>query len=120
MSSGALERAAANVTLPTRTYSDAFAATAVNTGGLDLGAVATGVSLVGSWVWIKADAKCSLRASDVAISTANGNIATVGDMKLEANVDYSARINKATRYVSVFGGASAGTLFVAAASGPPA
>lgn len=118
--SGALERAAANVTLPTATYSDGFSATGVNTSGLDLGAVATGVSLVGSYIWMKASEECSIRASSEAITTAAGNIATVGDMKLQADVDYSFRINKQTRYVSVFGGATGGTLFVANAEVGPA
>jgi hypothetical protein len=116
--SGAFERQAANVTLPTVTYSDAFGATAANTGGFDMGVPATGAAtLVGNFVWIKASEECSIRASSVAITTAAGNIATVGDMKLEADTDYSFRINEATRYVSVFGGATAGTLFIAKADG---
>lgn len=109
----ALESAAANVTLPTSTTSDGFAATGVNTGGLDLSA------FQGLYVWIKASEECSIRASSVAITTAAGNIATIGDMKLQADTDYSFRINKQTVFVSVFGGATGGTLFVAGAEGGP-
>ena len=119
--SGAFEKQAANVTLPTATYEDDFGATAANTAGFDMATPATGApSLVGTYVWMKSSEVCSVRASSLAISTANGNIATVGDMKFEADTDYQFRINKLTRYVSVFGGADAGTLFVARSDEGPA
>ncbi len=114
--SGSFEKAAANVTLPTITHSDSFGATAANTGGFDMASPATGAaSLVGAFVWLKVSKVCSVRAGSTTAT-----VATVGDMKLEADTDYSFRINKATRFVSVFGGADAGTLFVARSDVDPA
>lgn len=110
----ALEGQAANVTLPTSTLSDGFPATGVNTGGLDLS------SFSGRYVWLKATEACRIRADETAILTASGNIATAGDMPLEADTDYSFRINKATRFVSVLSLGAAGTLFVALSEVAPA
>jgi len=110
--SGALERAAANVTLPTSTSSDTFPATGVNTGGMDLSAHK------GAFVWLKATEACRVRANAAAVVTAT--LATAGDMPLEADTDYSFRINKATAFLSVVSMGTAGTLYVARADVEPA
>ena len=110
--SGAFEKAAANVTLPTGATSDTFPATGVNTGGMSLAAYK------GRFVWLKATEACRLRANSAAVATAS--LATAGDMPIEADTDYSFRINKATAFLSILSMGTAGTLYVAISDVDPA
>ena len=104
--SGAYERQAARVILPTSTLSDTFPAAGVNTGGLDLTE-----GNENAFVWLKATESCSIRAGATASVAA-----TAGDIPLEADTDYSFYVTKATRYISVRGTGTGGTLYVAKSS----
>jgi hypothetical protein len=99
----------AYATLPTATLSDTFPATGVNTGGLDLS------SLIGFTVAIKVSEDVTLRAG--ASAPATGSVATATDYPFTADRDYFVNIDKSTKWVSVAGAGTSGTIYVAKTTG---
>ncbi len=91
--------------LPTSALTDSFGASAANTGGLDLN------SFMGFIVAIKVTEDAALRAA------ASATAATAADYPFTADRDYFVSVTTATRYVSVFGLGTSGSIYVAKASG---
>ena len=94
---------AALVTLPTGTLSDTFTAAGVNTGMMSL------TSFQGYTISLKLSEAGAVRG----VSTSTGAVATAGDYPLEADVDYAFVVTPETRYLSVFGLGTAGTIYAA-------
>ena len=91
------------VTLPTATLSDTFTAAGVNTGLMSL------TSFEGYMISLKLSEAGAVRAMQLTSSA----VATAGDYPLEADVDYAFVVTPETRYLSVFGLGTAGTIYAA-------
>lgn len=101
MAASAFAAQAADIRLPQSTTSDTFAASGVNTGGLDL------TPFAHSMIWLKSTQDCRVRVGSTL------SAASAGDIYLNANVDYTFRVTKSDRFLSVLGMGDAGTVYVA-------
>jgi len=94
---------AAITTLPTATTTDTFTAAGVNTGMHSL------TAFEGFYISVKLTEKGAVRA----VATSTSAVATAADYPLEKDTDYSFVVTPETRYLSVFGLGTAGTIITA-------